>query len=370
MILLALVCLPLNAAQTPKNVILMIGDGMGPAQVTLARLSQNGTPLSMDSMHYGGLVKTHSANATITDSAAAGTALATGYKTNNGMISTLPDGTQVQTILEAAMKLGKAAGLVTTTTITNATPAVFGSHVESRSSEADIALQYLDEKINVLIGGGRMYFMPQTQEGSKRADDRDLLAEARKAGYSIAATRDELLAVKSGKLLGLLQMSSLTTESPEPTLAEMASEAIEILRGDPDGFFLMIEGGQIDWKCHSNLAADAVKQIDDFDAAIKAALDFARQRKDTLVIVTADHETGGLTILYPDESGKTPFTTSWATKGHSGCSVPILADGPGADDFSGILDNTDVPKRIAHLWGIKGFANGQHLVGSPLTISH
>jgi len=355
---LILACAPAWAGQAPKNVILMIGDGMGLAQVTLARLSldESSRPLDMDSMRCAGFVKTHAANATITDSAAAGTALATGFKTNNGMISTLPDGTSVETILEAAAKIGKATGLVTTVTITHATPASFGAHVESRKGEADIAPQYLDKKIDVLLGGGRMFFIPKLREQSKREDERDLLAEASSAGYEVVDTREALLSAKGSKLLGLFQMGPLNTEPPEPTLAEMAEKAIAALSADKDGFFLMVEGGQIDWACHNNDAPGSVKQVFDFDGAIGKALDFARRRGDTLVVVTADHETGGLTINYPDKDSSARFKTVWTTKGHSGCNVPLFADGPGADSFGGVLDNTDVPKRIAQLWGIAGFA--------------
>lgn len=357
-VLATLAVMPVHAAQSPKNVILMIGDGMGLAQVTLTRLSLNESspPLNMDSMQYTAFVKTHSANATVTDSGAAATALATGFKTNNGMISTLPNGTQVQTILEAAGELKKASGLVTTTTITHATPAAFGAHVKARKREADIAVQYLEKKIDVLLGGGRMFFIPQSQEKSRRTDDRDLLAEAKSAGYTFVDARDGLLAATGNKLLGLFQMGSLTTKSPEPTLAELTDKAIRVLSGDPDGFFLTVEGGQIDWTCHNNDAPGTVKQMFDFDAAIGKALDFARKQGDTLVVVTADHDTGGLSIVYPDADSDARFKTVWTTKGHTGCNVPLFADGPGADLFTGVLDNTDVPKKIAHVWGIRGFA--------------
>ncbi len=358
-LLLALAALVLASAcqaAAPKNVILMIGDGMGIPQITLTRLSVE-TPLNMDSMTYGGFAKNHSANATVTDSAAAATALATGYKTNNGMISTLPDGKVVQTILEAAAAKKKATGLLTTVTITHATPAGFGAHVDARADEAGIAPQFLDRKVDVLMGGGRYYFMPQSEEGSKRKDERNLLAEAKAAGYSVTNTPAEMRAVKSGKLLGLFELSSLSAVQPNPPLAEMTSKAIELLSQDRDGFFLMVEGGQIDWRAHDNDQKGTITHLLDFDAAVGEALEFARKRSDTLVIVTADHETGGLTIIYPDKDSTEPFKCAWSTKGHSGMNVPILSEGPGAERFSGVLDNTDIPKRIADLWGIKGFGS-------------
>ncbi len=358
-LVLLLLVVSAQAGQAPRNVILMIGDGMGLAQVAMARLSlDSGKALKMDSMRAGGMAKTQSANALVTDSAAAGTALATGFKTNNGMISMLPDGTRVETILEAAQKLGKAAGLVTTTTITHATPATFGSHVSSRGSEADIAPQYIESKIDVLMGGGKEFFIPKSVTGSRRADDKDLLSDARKLGYQVLESREQLAESTSTKLLGLFQMDALTTNPPEPTLAQMTTKAIDTLSKDPQGFFLMVEGGQIDWQCHANNARGAIKQTLDFDAAVGEALKFDSTRKDTLVIVTADHETGGLTILGAptgDTGAFAPSCAKWSTMGHSACNVPILADGPGAEQFSGILDNTDIPKRIGQLWNMKAF---------------
>jgi alkaline phosphatase len=353
-VLFVMVFSPLQAAQAPKNVIFLIGDGMGPAQVSLARIS-SGKPLAMDSMSIGGFAKTQSANSAVTDSAAAGTALATGHKTNNGMISTLPDGKKVGTILEAAEKMGKATGLITTVNITDATPAVFASHVPTRKDQAGIAPQLLQEKVDVILGGGKAFFMPKSQVGSKREDERDVIGDAKKDGYAYVETRDALLSAKGNELLGLFENTEMTTEAPEPTLAEMANKAISILSKDKDGFFVMIEGGQIDRKCHANDAPGAIKQTLDFSAAVGQALAFARKNGNTLVIVTADHETGGLTILGSEEGGSN-VTPNFATKSHSACNVPVFAFGPGSSEFSGVLDNTDIPKKIAKLWGVKRFA--------------
>lgn len=357
--LAVMMCVPAGAGQAPKNIILMIGDGMGFGQVTLARLSldESSAPLSMDSMRYTAFVKTHSADATVTDSAAAASACATGFKTNNGMISTLPDGTPADTILEIAKILGKSTGLVTTTAITHATPAAFGAHVKSRKSEADIAGQLLANRIDVLLGGGRMFFVPKSQEQSKREDERDLLAEAKSFGYAVVDSRDGMLSVKGTKLLGLFEMGALSISSAQPSLAEMTARGIEILSKDDEGFFLMVEGGQIDWACHRSDGPGTVKQMFDFDAAIGKALDFARKHADTLVVVTGDHETGALAIVYPDKDSNARFKINWGTTGHSGTNLPLFADGPGAHLFTGVLDNTDVPKKFAELWGIKGFGS-------------
>lgn len=346
-------------AKAPKNVILLIGDGMGFAQTTLGRiaLGTNDASLRLDSMSHGGMAKTYpldtpEARVVITDSAAAATALATGHKTKNGMIAMLPDGAKLKTVLEAAQDKGKRVGLVTTVTISHATPAGFGAHVPSRGQETDIAPQYLDRQIDVLLGGGEAMFVPQSVAGSKRKDDRDLLAEARRLGYTVARTKDEMDRVHSGKLLGLFAMEALKTEPPEPSLAEMTAKALDLLGTSKNGFFLMSEGGQIDWGSHANNGPMTVKQMLDFDAAIGVALDFARKRGDTLVVVTADHETGGLALVGATAGTTAPYSMAWGSKGHSATVVPLLADGPGAELFSGVLNNTEIPKRIAKLMGL------------------
>ena len=345
------------AGQAPTNIILIIGDGMGPGQVTLARLvvQAEGKSLAMDSMKTGAMVQTRSASSIITDSAAAGTALATGWKTNNGMVSVLPDETAVLTILEVAQKLGKSTGLVTTSAITDATPAVFASHVGRRGGQPEIAQQLLEHGVNALLGGGRAYFVPESQAGSRRKDAIDLLGQAKEKGYTIVETRDDLVRSNSGRILGLFQMADLTTEAPEPELSALADKAIRMLSENRKGFFLMVEGGQIDTKAHVNDVAGVIKQMREFDAAVGVALTFARRQGKTLVIVTADHETGGLILLRPAKGSRESWSVSWTTKGHSGTSVPLLAEGPGASDFGGVLDNTDVPKIMAKLWKVRDF---------------
>jgi len=340
------------AENAPKNIILMIGDGMGVGQLTLARLSAQaeGKSLSMDAMKIAALVQTRSADSVMSDSSAAGTALATGWKTNNEMVSMLPDGTSVLTILEIAQDLKKSTGLVTNTAIVDATPAVFASHDRSRTDLAGIADQILQHKVDVLFGGGRAYFIPQSQAGSKRKDETDLLAQARQKGYAVLGTRDELLPKRAGRTLGLFRMGALTAGASEPTLAELADRAIQILSENRRGFFLMVEGGQIDAKAHANDPQGVIQQLREFDAAVGTVLAVARKRKDTLVIVTADHETGGLVVLPPAQGSSEAWSVAWTTKDHSGNNTLLLADGPGALVFSGVIDNTDVPKIMAKLW--------------------
>jgi len=190
---------PLTSAKKVRNVILCIGDGMGLGQVTLARLRAVGPQgkLHMERLPVSGLVRTHSANRLVTDSAAAGTALATGIKTKNGMIGRAPDGTHYRTILEAAQAQAMATGLVATSAITHATPASFAAHVKSRKMEAAIAEQLIANRVNVLLGGGRQYFLPKSAPGSGRKDQRNLIDEARDAGYAYAETAEQLNSVQA-----------------------------------------------------------------------------------------------------------------------------------------------------------------------------
>jgi len=354
---------PLTNAKKVRNVILCIGDGMGLSQITLASMKAAGPGgrLCMERMPVTGLVRTYSASSRVTDSAAAGTALAAGIKTNNGMIGVAPNEQAYETILEAAKARGMATGLVATSTITHATPASFASHVKSRTTEAPIAEQLIANKVNVLFGGGRKYFLPKSDPNSGRKDDRDLIAEARQAGYTYVTTERELRSIRGPHVLGLFQFDSLTTVPPEPTLASLTHKAIRVLRKGSGsssrtkgGFFLMVEGSQIDWACHGNDPKHAIRQTLLFDQAVQAAVDFAMRDGHTLVIVTADHETGGLTILEGSNGSAEP-SVHWSTKGHTGTPVPIGAMGPGAAVFAGMQDNTDIPKKIARLLNITAF---------------
>lgn len=275
---------------------------MGYGHLTLGRIFK-GNALTMDGFTYNGTVSTYPndpAEKWVTDSAAAGTAIATGVKTYNAAISVDVNKKPVETILEIAQKKGKATGLVTTTRITHATPAVFAAHNADRNAENKIAVDILNHKVDVLLGGGKQHFIPKEQ-GGKREDDRNLITEAKKMGYTVVENKDEMLKVTEGKLLGFFKMSHLSYEMDrdpkrEPSLADMTKKAIEILSKDKDGFFLMVEGGRIDHAAHTHDGAAVARDVLAFDEAVKIALDFAKDRKNTLVIVTADHETGGLSI--------------------------------------------------------------------------
>lgn len=344
-----------------RNVILLIGDGMGTGPVALARMraAWPDGKLYMERMPVAGFVRTHSADAVVTDSAAAATAMATGFRTNNGMISVSPEGRKLLTILEAARDKGMATGLVATSTITHATPAGFGAHNISRNNQAEIAEDLLANRVNVILGGGREYFLPKSRAGSKREDERDLTGEAMGGGYVYIETGERLAEAEGDYVLGLFADGALATEEPEPSLAELTEKAIEILSEKKrglfkryKGFFLMVEGSQIDWACHGNDADGAVRQVLLFDMAVKAAVEFAARDKHTLVIVTADHDTGGLVIV-AGEGGEPGL--SWATKSHTALSVPVFAYGPGAEAFGGTCDNADIARRMGGALGLKGF---------------
>ena len=349
--------IPNISAGRPRRVILLIGDGMSFNHVALARHRTVGAGgrLYMERMPVLGLVRTYSANRLITDSAAAATALACGVKTDNGRIGTTPDDTPWQSILERARDKGFRTALVATSTISHATPAGFAAHVESRGSEADIAAQMIDNRVDILLGGGRKHWLPAPHGGRK--DDRNLTEEARAAGYRIAYSRDQLAALQPGPVLGLFADEGMTTYAPEPSLAEMTRTALDLLNAKSDWFapdprfFLMVEGSQIDWAAHANDTDNTVRQTLLFDMAVREALDFARRDKRTLVIVTADHETGGLLI----NADKHIPVAAWNSKNHSAGDVPLYAFGPGSTLFSGANDNTDIPKMIARLLGFDSF---------------
>jgi alkaline phosphatase len=303
---LALVCLhgavggTLRAEEKPRprntgvdNVILMIGDGMGPAQVSLARwvVHPSGTePLFMETLPFLGTMTTHSADQIVTDSAAAATAMAAGVKVANHAVSVDGTGKPLVTVLEAARAAEFRTGLVTTTRITHATPAAFASHVPDRDMEKEIAAQLATSRIDVLLGGGARTF-PE-----------ELLASFRTGGYSVVTDSGSLAGVKSGKLLGLFAASHMAYEldrpaTLEPSLADMTAKALEVLGGSPKKrFFLMVEGGRIDHAGHSHDAASVAADTIAFDRAVEVAVAWANKRKRTLVVITADHTTGALAI--------------------------------------------------------------------------
>ncbi len=330
-----------EGAPKPKvrNVIFMIGDGMGLAQVQAA-MDSNGNTLHMARAQAVGLSKTSSASDRVTDSAAGGTALSSGYKTTNGMIGMSPDSIAQPTILEMAEAKGMATGLVATYRITHATPASFIAHNIHRDNEQAIALDFLDTEVDVFIGGGRNMF-------NAREDGRDLLAELQGKGYTVASTLDEVKGFRKGNIAALVAESHLPSmqNGRGDFLPQATAEALRILKtNNPKGFFVMVEGSQIDGGGHANDAVMVVGETLDFDRAVKEAFDFADKNPGTLVVVTADHETGGLTL---PSSG-----TRFSTTGHTSVMVPIYAYGTGAERFSGVMENVEIPKIMMELLGL------------------
>lgn len=318
----------------PKNIILFIGDGMGVAHVYSA-MSISESPLFMEKFPYSGFSKTFSSNNYVTDSGAGGTALACGVKTKNGMIGMNPDSVSVTSIVEICKKNGLATGVVSTSAVTHATPASFVAHNSGRGNYEDLAKDFLNGTVDVFIGGGINHFR-------KRTDRADLTIELKKQGFKVVYTLDSLNLSKSSKLAGLLAEEHMppVLEGRQGMLREMTRKAIEVLSRDKDGFFLMVEGSQIDWGAHQRNLLYTVSETLDLDDAIGAAYDFALQNGQTLVIVTADHETGGLSLTGGDLQKRSVNGEFISTSNHTGEMVPVFSLGPGAERFSGIHDNT------------------------------
>ncbi len=345
--------LPLVADKKIKNVILLIADGTGIAQITSGQYAIVGSDgyLNIQRLPITGITRTKSANSLVTDSAAGATAYSCGEKTDNGMIAYMPDGRSCKTLLEFAEEMGLSTGLVATSTITHATPASFAAHVKSRSMQDVIAAQYLDADVEVLLGGGYEYFIPQTTEGSSRKDDRNLIDEFTAIGYDFVDNAEDMADNKSEKILGLF---SSMGKNRTPTLAQMTDKALSNLSTNEKGFFLMVEGSQIDWGGHENDSEYVIREMRDFDAAVKSALDFAEKDGETLVVITADHETGGMT-LQNSKSDSKEMEIYWTTTHHTGVPIATMAYGPHAVKFSGWQENTDVGRKIAELMGITTF---------------
>ena len=325
----------------PKNVILMIGDGMGVDHV-FAGITANGGKLFLDNFRHVGFSKTQSADKYITDSAAGGTALSTGVRTYNGAIAVDTQRKPLKTILESAVDKKLATGLVSTSAITHATPASFIAHQGSRSSYEAIAADFLKTDIDVFIGGGYKHF-------TDRHDGKDLTDELKEKGYQVLQDIGAIAQVKSGKLAGLTASEHNGRANERGDLLPVATEtAITILNNNKKGFFLMVEGSMIDWGGHDNNTPYVVGEMLDFDRAIGKALDFASRDRETLVIVTADHETGGMSIT--DGNMYTGMVKGgFTTEDHTAVMVPVFALGPGAAEFSGIMDNTDIHRKMSKL---------------------
>lgn len=327
----------------PKNIILLIGDGMGVAQVYSA-LTANKGQLNLNYMKHIGFMQTQSADDYITDSAAAGTAIATGVRVNNGAIAIDQDGKVLKSILYISEDNNKATGLVSTSAITHATPASFVANQPDRGMYEDIAGDFLDSGIDLFIGGGKEHF-------TSREDGRNLLEELSQNNYRVFSSLEEAASVKTGPM-AILTAAIHNEVYPERgnLLPDATQKAIEVLQSNKEGFFLMVEGSQIDWGGHANNTTYIVHETLDFDRAVGKALTFAANNKKTLVIVTADHETGGMSIDNGDIS-KGTLSAKYTTDDHTGIMVPVFAYGPGAEAFIGIYKNTDLFVKMVEAFG-------------------
>ncbi len=328
-------------SKKPKNIIFLIGDGMGVSQV-FSGLTANHGHLFLENFKHVGFSKTQSADNFITDSAAGGTALSTGTKTYNGAIAVDTDKKPVKTILEKAEEKGLATGLVSVSAITHATPASFIAHQPDRNMYEAIAADFLKTDIDVFIGGGRAHF-------TKRKDGKNLVEELEEKGYDYETDMAKIKNIKSGKL------AALTADMHNDRIAERGDmlpfstqTAINILSNNKKGFFLMVEGSAIDFGGHANSTNYVVEEMLDFDKVIGKVLDFASKDGQTLVVVTADHETGGMAIAGGNlNTGM--VKGAFPSKDHTAVMVPVFAYGPGAEEFGGIMDNTDVNKKMVKL---------------------
>jgi alkaline phosphatase len=426
--------------KSPKNVILMVGDGMGVGQMEIARLFEHGKEgkLFMESLPHVALKQTYSNNSFVTDSAAAGTALAIGEKTNNETIGMNANEEEIDSISDLFQKAGKKVGIVSTNTATDATPAAFSASVANRSGQEEVARQQFENKYDVILGGGSKYFGPEEQNG------KDLVKEFESEGYEYVANRDELKNASGEKLLGLFHSSYMNykadreeMKSMEPTLKEMTEKSLEVLSKGENGFFVMLEGARIDHASHAADMPGIWRETVEFDRAVEYTVEWAKKDGNTLVVVLADHETMGIAAsdsmdieglkkieVSPEfmadrlvlDVQKGEYTTEsiievfkkyayiditekkvaelnkrikdsegkvypqhkvgWEigsmiaehynagvissdvrneseTGGHTGNMVPVMAYGVGSEEFEGILDNTDIPKLIAEIAGVK-----------------
>lgn len=326
----------------PKNVILMIGDGMGLAQIT-AGMYANGNSIVFEKFPVVGLVKTASASDLITDSAAGATAYACGQKTYNKAIAVDVNKQPLRTIVEVLEEDGYSTGIVATSSVTDATPACFYAHQPDRRMEEEIANDLLKIRLEVLAGGGRKFF-------ETRKDGRNLLNDLRTIGYDVHTDWRQALGSRADRLLCLASEDGMPrmTEGRGPFLPEFTVKALEILSRNPRGFFCMIEGSQIDWGGHANDDRYIITELLDFNQAIENVLDFAQKDGQTLVVVTADHETGGFGLTRGNLKGEN-IGGQFVTKDHTYCMVPVFAFGPGSERFAGIMENTEIHRRILSL---------------------
>lgn len=324
-----------------KNVILMIGDGMSLMHVYSAWTANRGK-LYLENCEVIGLSKTYCANKLVTDSGAGGTAMAIGQKTNYHSVGVDVNGNPQPSLIKLAKQKGMSAGVAVTCRLWDATPADFCCHNTDRDNEDEIIADYVNCEADYVVGGGAKKF-------ENRKDGRNIFKELEQKGYQVARSWEECKNLKSGKIFAVTD----SVDTPLPAergdrLAQSSLKGIELLNQNPNGFFMMIEGSQLDDYGHFNDLDLLMQETHDFDRTVGKILEWAAKDGETLVVVTADHETGGLTLIDGDKD-KGEIKCKFSTTGHSGVMVPVYAFGPGAELFTGIYENTDIFHKIKSL---------------------
>jgi alkaline phosphatase len=324
-----------------KNVILMIGDGMSLMHIEAAWTVNRGH-LWLENAQATGISKTPASNRLITDSGSGGTSLATGYKTRYHAVGVDPDGKPLKSLVDYAKGKGLSAGVAVTCRLWDATPMDFLSHNIDRDNEQELLAGMVKSPVDYVFGGGAKYFL-------HRDDGRNLFDELRQKGYHISRTFDDLLQVKSGKVYCVpYDVDTPLPDERGDLLARASLKGIDLLNQNKKGFFMMIEGSQLDDYGHFNQLDMLMKETLDFDRTIGRVMQWAANDGQTLVVVTADHQTGGLTVLGGDVNTGTVIG-NFSTTDHSGTMVPVYAFGPGAEQFTGFMNNTDIFWKIKKL---------------------
>ena len=343
-----------------KNVILMIGDGMSLMHIQAAWTCNRGH-LWLENAQYTGLSKTPATNRLITDSGSGGTSLATGYKTCYHAVGVDEDGNKLKSLVDYAKEAGKAAGVAVTCRLWDATPCDFLSHNIDRDKEQELIAEMTNSPVDYVFGGGAKFF-------TNRKDGRNIFKELEKKGYKVITSKADLKTILKDNESYKNCVSSTADNSnckvycvpfevdtPLPDergdlLARASIAGMNLLNQNKNGFFMMIEGSQLDDYGHFNQLDMLMKETLDFDQTFGRVIKWAAQDGETLVVVTADHETGGMTVLDGDyKEGR--VEVNFSTKNHSGTMVPVYAFGPGSENFSGFMDNTDI------CWKIKALMN-------------
>lgn len=348
---------PAQNSSKVKNIIYMIGDGMGLSHVSMLQIEAGYAPTAFDRAQNLALIKTHSANNRVTDSAAAGTALATGYKTDNGTLGQQPDGTHVESIMAKAVRDDYATGIVVTCYLQHATPAAFYAHVKGRGDSDQISRDFMRSGVDVAFGGGKKVF----EEAYKESGE-DYAALLKDNGYEVIYDEADMENISSGRVVGLFADENLPEmkDGRGDYLAHATEKALEILTNNVKadkkrGFVMMVEGSQIDYRSHANDVQGVLDEMRDFEKAVKVAMDYAETHEGTLVVICADHETSGMSI----PSNKTDFTLpesgisyDFSTSGHTGIMVPVYLYGAGAEQINGIMENTELSQKLQQLIGV------------------